>query len=514
MTVPKWLTPIGLFLFSLFWFGLFISWSGFLDPDAFYHARAALEFWQHGPLMSFPPLDLTSLGSNYADLHFLFHAMSAPFVAWLGMMNGIRVVTVLTSALFVLVFWACLRWMQIRWPLFWSVTLFFSVGLDERILLGKASALALIWFVFGLSAVWKRRPWLVAIATAGFALSHGGWPFLAGSVVLLAFGEWLFDVVVKDVRPLQAIRLAPWREVLATFGGAVVGLALHPNRLTILSMAWTQVVTIGLGTPFQHVSLGMEWLPVDLGSMIAACTPLVIFAILATSGLLFARRTENDERSMRMIISSGIIFAAFFALTLKSRRNVEYLVPSFTLWVSALWMLIDAKFFRNLPGQFQGIFRYLAPTALVVCLAIALVKETATLWTTFHPAGHPDDEYALTMGDIAKIAHPGDRVFHTSWDEFPQLFAQNDQLKYISGMDPTFLYVASSTLSDAYRDATIVTTSTTSGTVFQLAHDVMGSRFVFVSTKNHLKFLSLIQKDPHFRQISNHTDSQAFELMP
>ncbi len=514
MTVPKWLSPVGLFFFCVAWFSLFLPWNGFVDPDAFYHARAALLFWQHGPLMSFPWLDLTSLGSNYADLHFLFHAISAPFVGWLGMMNGIRVVTVLLSAIFIVVFWACLRWLHIRWPMFWALTMLFSMGLDVRMMLGKATSLALIWFIFGLSATWKRRPWLVALATAGFALSHGGWPYLAGSVILFAIGEVVFDVVVKDVRLKQAMQRMPWREVLASFGGAAVGLALHPNRLSILPMAWTQIVTIGLGTPFQHVMLGMEWLPADFGSLVAACTPLAIFTILAASGLLFARRTDVDERAMRMVIGSGIVTAALFALTLKSRRNVEYLVPGLTLWVSTLWMQIDAPAFRQVPKLFKGAVRYVAPGVIILCFAVAFVKETSSLWVAFHPVSHPDQEYSQTMADVAKIAVPGDRVFHTSWDEFPQLFAQNDQLKYIAGLDPTFLYVASSTLSDAYRDATIVTASTTGNGVYHLAHDQMGSRFVFVSKKNHLNFLSLIQNNPHFRQISNHTDSEAFELMP
>lgn len=508
---------------SAAWLAVFIPWNGFSDPDAFYHAKAAQLILAHGPIWSFPWLDLTLLGSSYADLHFLFHLIVAPFVKLFGMFLGLRVATLILAALFIVMFDSCLRWLAIRHSTVWTALLLVSHAFIFRLLLGKATPLALIWFFVGLAAAWKRRPFLVALATAAFALSHGGWIILAGSVALIACEDVIFMHFVEDVPWKNLFRRARWQEAAAAFLGGAAGLLLHPNAGNILRFAWAQTVTIGLGTPFQHVILGNEWLPAAPGETLVSLAPLVIAVIVGLTGLLFAfRRAEEGEMRPlsreHLVTSLGVLVAVLLALTLKSRRFVEYLVPVLALWAGAIWSLVDEKKLRRLAGR--------KVLALLAVIAVALVtKQVFESWKQFHPAGYPDDAFAVSMDAISRRASPGDRVFHSSWDEFPILFSRDDRLRYVSGLDPTFLYIASSTLSDRVRDVTCPecatryalrptpsSTSTWQTMAWSLIHNQLQSRFVFVSKANHASFLGFLKSDPRYEQIGDSTDSAAFEL--
>jgi len=504
------------FAVSAGWFAVMIPWHGFNDPDAFYHATASRLLWEHGPIRSFPQLDLTLLGSSYADLHFGFHLFVAPFTAAFGDLQGLRIASVILCGLCLAAFYLSLRWLKVRIPLVWTALLLTATSFAMRASLGKATPFALTLFIFGLVAAWKRKPWLVAFLTFVFALSHGGWLFLAGSIVLLAFGDALYNHMVQDMPWRATLIRSRWREIFAGFLGGVAGLLLHPNFPNVIRFSFAQVVTIGLGTPYQHVLMGTEWLPPDLSGMFASYAVWVIAALLGLSGLLLARREPFDEDRARLLVSMGWIMAALTALTLKSRRNAEYLTPVVALWCGVLWSLVDAK---RLWAVFMGPFVRMRPwvrTAAVsfvlgICL-VAFGKQLIELYASINPAGYADDVYAVSMKAISDRAQPGDRVFHSSWDEFPMLYHADQRLRYVSGLDPTFLYIASSTLSDEVKEVTWDISTSTKEVTWSLIHDQLHSRFVFVSRKNHQTFLTRIQGDERYVQIASSTDSAAFVI--
>src|SRR3990167_10191765 len=66
---------------SLLWFLVQTPWGRFPDPDAFYHAPLANLMLDRGALHAFPWLDMTSLGSNFADHHYLYHLILGPAIA-------------------------------------------------------------------------------------------------------------------------------------------------------------------------------------------------------------------------------------------------------------------------------------------------------------------------------------------------------------------------------------------------------------------------------------------------
>lgn len=494
-----------LFSLSAIWFSVLIPWNGFLDPDAYYHAKISWLLWQYGPIKAFPWLDLTLLGTHFADLHFGFHLFVGPFVYFFGLFNGVRLATIVLSAICVVVFDACIRWVGLRFSSVWTGFLLLSHGFVLRLLLGKATPLAVAIYLIGLASAWKRKPFFVAVAAFAYALSHGGWIYLAGSVALLAFGDVLYARLVQASSWKEAIRASLWRETISAWLGGILGMVLHPNFPAIFSFSWTQVVTIGLGTPFRHVVLGNEWLPPDLSGFFTTLAPWIIVGIAGAAGLLLAARRPLYHDHARLLTSLGWVLAVLVALTLKSRRNIEFLIPVLTFWCAALWSLVDVKRFREqLPRFSVSIF--------VVCLIVVFGKQAWSLWTSFHPPRFLDSTYMQSMLPVMERARPGDRIFHSSWDEFPILFAQDDRLRYMAGLDPTFLYVASSTLSDAYRDLTWSLTTSSKEEAWSLIHDRVQARFIFVSKQNHGKFLNLIRSDTRFVQLADTPDSVTFEL--
>ncbi|MFH1620525.1 MAG: hypothetical protein ABIB04_00380 [Patescibacteria group bacterium] len=513
-----------IFAISLLWFSILIPWNGFADPDVFYHAKISELIWHGGPLQAFPWLDLTQFGRNFADLHLGFHLIAAPFVGVFGKFFGLRLISVLLAAGFITIFFLCLRWLKIQYALFWTSLLLLTQPLLVRILLGKASPLALIWYFFGLTATWKRKPWLVALIGFCFALSHGGWVFLAGSIVLLSLGNFLFDKISKNLPWRECLKSIFWVEFLAAIVGALMAWIIHPNFPNTFLLGFTQIVSIGLKTP-HNLLIGSEWLPASVTGIIASFAPWIIACILGLTGLLLASKKAIDEKNMRLVASFGFVLAAIFALTLKSKRNVEYLAPVLAVWCAAVWSLVDIRAFYAIviPMEmgiqsrkgwipvFTGMTK--KKLAIFACIAFGVIllgRQITETWTVFHPVTYPDDVYAETMSAISARALPGDRVFHSNWDEFPMLFAQDDRLRYVSGLDPTFLYAASSTLSDRVRDLTWPMTTSTAEEVWSLIHDDLKSRFVFISKKNHDKFLQLIRSDARYIPLADAKDSAAF----
>lgn len=503
------------FLLSLVWFSLLISWRGFPDPDAFYHAKMSLLLWQHGPITSFPWLDLTTLGTAFADQHFLFHVIEAPFVAALGWATGARVTAVFLSALCLAAFDRCARWLGFRYAAIWTVLFALTPTLLMRTLLGKATPLALTLFIIGLAATWKRKPLIVCIIALLFALSHGGWVYLLGSAMLLVVGDILFSNIVEDRSWRDAIRSTPWKMVALIVVGVVIGTVLHPNFPTNVNVLWTQIVTIGLATPYQHVLLGNEWRPASFVEMVGAFAIWIAVFIAGFGGMILARMRSIDRATMRATVAFAWPVAALVALTMKSQRNAEYLAPALALWIPWIWNMVDVHSLREVFARGWSVRRQWIVAVVLACFAIAAAAKG--VWNVAHALrlyGQPDAAFVSAMAPISAIAKPGDRVFHSDWDEFPILFNLDDRLKYVAGLDPTFLYEASSTLSDAYRDLTWLRTTTTVDDAWTVIHDQLGARFVFIAKGDHEPLADLIKTDTRYRMLTETEEAVTFEVVP
>ncbi len=492
----------------LAYFSLLISWDRFADPDAYYHAKFSALLWSPGPFRSFPWLDLTAFNPMFADLHFLFHVFESPFVHAFGLHNGARIVAVLLAAFCITSFYGALRWLRVSHPALWTILLAVTPPFAMRLSLGKASPLVIGFFILGLTAAWKKRPFILAALAFLFALSHGGWVYLVGSVVLLAFGEALFHGVVENKRPSWSVL----REPAAAILGALAGLLIHPNSRNIFSFLWLQVVQVGLGTPHGAVFLGNEWSPGDASLLVPWFALWLVVFLLGIGGMVLWRKKEVSRESMAASIAFAFPVSVLVALTFKSRRSAEYLAPSLGLWLPWMWSMVDVRRMRK--GLFPRGWKSFSTVPLVL-FVIMFVYGIGGAYSALHGAIYPDDVYRDAMVPISERLEPGDRIFHSDWDEFPMLWSIEDRAAYISGVDPTYLYEASSTLSDQYFDLTRRrTTEISIEETWSIIHDTFRARFVFIDKKDHSDLMEAILRDSRYHLLHETDRAVSFEVIP
>jgi hypothetical protein len=177
--------------------------------------------------------------------------------------------------------------------------------------------------------------------------------------------------------------------------------------------------------------------------------------------------------------------------------------------------MIDLQRFRfvvmeSLPKQ----LREWIPWILIAAIGALIFKNLQSTYVILHDGRYPDAIYAEAFSAVSSRAHEGDRVFHSDWDEFPILWSLDDRLKYVAGLDPTFLYEASSTLSDEYRDVTWGQTTTTPEQVWNFVHDRINARFVFIDKRDHQKLFDAITGDSRYELLRDTNDAATFEVRP
>jgi len=67
----------------------------------------------------------------------------------------------------------------------------------------------------------------------------------------------------------------------------------------------------------------------------------------------------------------------------------------------------------------------------------------------------PDSFYKAGAAWLQKNVPANDLVFNTDWDDFPRLFYYDPTHRYITGLDPTYLYDRDPALSKLYDRITL-----------------------------------------------------------
>ena len=88
---------------------------------------------------------------------------------------------------------------------------------------------------------------------------------------------------------------------------------------------------------------------------------------------------------------------------------------------------------------------------------------------------------------------PGEKIFHLSWGDFPELFFFDPQLRYLVGLDPTFMYA---TDPEQWRLFDAVG-SGEADDLFGTIQGTFGCRYVF-ATADAEAFLKKARRDPRF----------------
>src|SRR3989344_9092293 len=104
------------------------SFAGVADPDSLYHIIHAKIYREQGFFdSSFPWLQYSVINKYQADIWYGFHLLLIPFTFFSNGIFGIKLAGVLIAVATLAAFFAVLRKLGARWPLFWTALLFFSI---------------------------------------------------------------------------------------------------------------------------------------------------------------------------------------------------------------------------------------------------------------------------------------------------------------------------------------------------------------------------------------------------
>lgn len=517
---PQWVPPVVLAAAAAILFSVLLAGPQFADPDSFYHAKSALLLRDQGVVQTFPWLPFTELAQHYADQHFLYHLLLVPFVSFPDPLVGLKIATVVFGTAFLLTFFWVLRSLRVPNAFLGTVLMLVITPLTFRLALAKGNALALIILWLALWAVFSYRPRLLGVLAFLYVWAHNGFPLLLVAVGLFWVASALADRVERSRHLDSAVgRLFAWaavrfrssrphatKLVLATVIGAIAGLVINPFFPENLPVFYNQFFEIGVRNYRSVIGVGGEWYaypPLDLlTNTIVLTIPLLIALVI------FA---VTVARQSRRSLTLFVLTVAFFLITLKSRRYVEYYVPLGMFFILSAygdalrgraWETVASQQARRLVSRWRT---FIPSVAFIVYAAILLptviVRDLVTEYRDLRQ-GFRQTQYQAALQWLQQNAAPGAIVAHSDWDEFPVLFYYNDQARYIAGLDPTFLYTADRA---RYQTWVELTTGVYRGSVVAGLRSLNAS-YAFVDAE-HTAMARLLDSEPAIERV--YADSEA-----
>ena len=518
-----------LFVVSFSLFSYFQISPTFPDPDSFYHAKMAVLIRDQGIVADFPWLQFTVLKDYYIDHHFLYHVALVPFVTFLDPLVGVKLATALFAALLILIFYWFLKKFKIKDAIFYCLIILVSSPLIFRINLAKASSFSLIILIFGLYFIFHRKLWPLFALSFIYVWTYGGWPLILVLTLFHIFSETAVNAA-KNFKGVKLLIKNFFKNIfskenvklfLACFGGLFSGVVLSPFFPKNLFFYWQQIVKIAVINYQDKIGVGAEWYPYGLGDLIANSSFIFILLILSFA-VFFINFLKNfagkekpaklDSENKTRIVTLTFLALFFLALTLRSRRNVEYFIP-FAALASAFVLNQPLSLIKKyLPAinawrQKRKVF-----SSLVVLYILIMVPFTAgrNIWSIkqLYLSGGSIYKYRGVAEWLKNNTPAGAIIFHNDWDDFPALFYYNTHNYYIAGLDPTFMYDYNKDLHKVWVD---ITTGRRPN-ISEIVKNDFHSEYVFVD-KDHIALENNLKSDGHFEMAYKDDEGKIYKLI-
>jgi len=408
---------------------------GVPDPDSYYHFRHAALYADRGPGLSAFPWLTHSLVSRFAsDIGYGFHLLLVPFTRISDPVSGVQWSSVFLAALALVCFSLALRRHGLDYAEAWPAMLFLlGPPLTYTFLMTRPQTLTMGFVALLLSFLVVGSPWGVLVAAFALSFTH-----LNIALVILPIA-----VVAYLARGLSE-RIWSTRPPLLALAGFVLGWLARPNPLGALRIEYVQTVVHGLlrreGVP---LLFGKEWAPISLADAASyfpyflACWVGLAVVVL---GMRFTRKLELPAPLRSLLWSSLVLSVIFFALTvLNTKRGTP-------LWAAFAVMFV-ATAFTALAHPGGGKAKALGEnvrlfTTLAVAFLLVLMMWEGVSSFLLQRKWQSGDPYRFRPAAeaLARDSRPGDVVYNVDWGYFPELFFWNTKDRYVSGLDPIFLY--------------------------------------------------------------------------
>lgn len=411
--------------FAALMLGLQFAHDRVVGSDGFFHVAQAARLGEGMPWM---PLSI--FGDGWVDHHLLFHVLIAP-LTWV--LPGVLAAKVGAALLAAFGVWAIYFFLRSEGAplagLFALLPVAICWTLLIRLEMPRAQGLSLGLMVLGVMALVRDRPWVLFGICVVYTWAYQVAALMIPIAVLYLLVSWA-------PLGLERRRLA-WHGPVAAIGGFLTGLVVHPHSPRTLRFFWQHVVLKVQNRA--ALPVGGEWEVGGFGSLLdlagGGVAALVIALVLAVT----TRRRELPVS--RLTIFAILLAAASTVGTLRSAKFLEYSVP--LSCIALAFAVRDRRLERSV--------RPLALAGPLLALVVAGIawsgwRTTAAVVDT-EPA---PDRLASAMQWLAEEEPDGARVYHLSWNDFPELTYWGPDNEYIVGLDPHFLYLADPALWDLY----------------------------------------------------------------
>jgi hypothetical protein len=409
-----------------------------LDNDGYYHIRWSRLLTEEAPsLPEFKWLPLTVLSpEDYADHHFLYHVLLAPFTSG-DLRLGAKLSAVVFSSLGLTAIFSLLIAYRTPYRWLWLVPLIGgSSPFLYRMAMTRAPALSLLFLGIGCHLILRRKAAWLAILSFLFTWSYSLFP-----LILFFAGAYTAAVYVVERR----LYLKP---VWASLAGVAAGLIVNPYFPNNVELFGKHVLM--KYAPEYVVDVGVEWYPYETWTFVE--TSAVAFAVYFIALVLFNRRDKSFPAASIMFL---IVSALFLLLALKSRRFVEYWPPFAVLFAAFAagselreWVGAWPKSSRD--RLVKGAVAALLCGSMIVGVAANIINAYQDVKTEADPFA-----YRGAAEWLAANTPKGAMVFNTDWDDFPMLFYYNTHNTYVAGLDPTYLHDRDPELWNLYARVTL-----------------------------------------------------------
>lgn len=525
-----WLSYVTIFSISFAVFLVLQAGPTFADPDSFYHAKMALLIRDAGgPVTDFPWLQLTVLGQDYTDQHFLYHLALIPFVTLFPPLIGLKLATVFFGAALITAAYWLMRQFNVRWAFLFALLLLTIRPFTFRISLAKAPSTSLIILIVGLAWIFHYRFRQLFFLAFAYVWYYGGFPLLGVAAVIYAAISTTVNRFSDHLRGHHLVRkvmsLVHWRFhrqpirrpnrdiVLVTLAGLTVGVVINPYFPSNITFYFHQLINIGIINFQKVIGVGSEWYPYAFGDLAANGAVASLLVLLSFLGLLWRPQAQSKQTWTLFLLT-----AFFFILTLKSRRYVEYYIPLAVLFSAfSLHDTLKGGFGRSAWQEFKRLLFGTSWSRWVgaAIAAYLLFGFGFVIGRDFHNeqrelrGGFALDKWQRASFWLLLNTPSGSRVVHSDWDEFPVLFYHNSHNTYIAGLDPTFLYKAN---PETYWTWVNITIGKFQGDLYQAVTGRLGSRYVFIAD-GHQVMDNLFRHHPDFRLVHQDDEAKIYEAV-
>jgi len=418
--------------FSIFFLGHLLKQGFWSTDDPYYHAKHSALIVQTGNLTLVRPwLEFHFL--NYApnDPWWGFHLWQAAFIYFFGVFLGVKIAAALLAGLFFAVFYFILKKFSVPYPFVWVYLIFISSSyFFFRISVERPQILGIIILPLFSYFLVEKKYYLMFCLAALFAIFYHF--FL--SLFLLIFFYWLVEYYQE-----RKVNLKPF---IFTGLGVLAGILIHPNSLNYLFVVFVHSAEV-LYLKFTGVNLGVgvELYPSALPDFIF--NNFLIFVPFCLAIVLFLGvKRINQNRKM---IFYFLISIFWFLVSLVVIRGADYWIPFGWLFIALVfeefsqseeWPCIKNLFRRRVNLRVTAFFFF----SFILFVSLYNITENFFI-RTWEGNRNLSTQYVADANNWLKKNTPsGSIIFYDDWSLWPMMFFYNDHNRYITGMDPTFLY--------------------------------------------------------------------------